>query len=167
NRTAGSDTSITTICTVFYYLLRDPSLMQQLQHEIRSAHRSYDDIAANASISLEHLPLTRAVCPEAMRIYPPIPLGPPRVVPEGGDTVDGYFVPEGTTVSTNPFAASLSPLNFSLPWSFRPERWLGSSTNENNDEAGDGYGDGAGRATDILSASRPFSLGPRGCIGKN
>ena len=28
-----------------------------------------------------------------MRIYAPLPLGLPRVVPRGGDTVDGHFLP--------------------------------------------------------------------------
>lgn len=43
------------------------------------------------------LPYLRAVCLEAMRIYPPLPLGLPRVVPEDGDTVDGYFIPAGVS----------------------------------------------------------------------
>ena len=45
-------------------------------------------------------------------------------------------------------AASLSTANFVDPWEFRPERWLG-----HNKE-------------DILEAAQPFSLGPRGCLGR-
>ena len=32
-------------------------------------------------------------------MYPPLPFALPRVVPEGGDTVDGKFVPAGVSKS--------------------------------------------------------------------
>ena len=32
-----------------------------------------------------------------MRIFPPLPFALPRVVPAGGDTVDGHFLPEGVS----------------------------------------------------------------------
>lgn len=47
----------------------------------------------------------------------------------------------------------MSTKNFSEPFEFRPERWLGSSTKETKE------------GSDILAASQPFSLGARGCIG--
>lgn len=53
-----------------------------------------------------------------------------------------------TIVSTNPVAASLSPQNFDSPLEFRPERWLEGDTKDN------------------LEAAQPFSLGPRGCLGR-
>ena len=40
--------------------------------------------------SLKYL---HAAALEEMRIYAPLPLGLPRVVPKGGDTVDGHFLP--------------------------------------------------------------------------
>lgn len=45
-------------------------------------------------------------------------------------------------------ASNLSPNNFSDPWAFKPERWLDPD------------------CTDDLEACRPFSLGPRNCIGQ-
>ena len=53
-----------------------------------------------------------------------------------------------TIVSTNPVAASLSPYSFKSPLEFRPERWLEGDTRDN------------------LEAAQPFSLGPRGCLGR-
>lgn len=47
----------------------------------------------------------------------------------------------------NPVAASLDPANFAEPESFKPERWLNQSD-------------------DVLDAAQPFSLGPRGCLGR-
>lgn len=91
-RTAGSDSTNTAMGTVFYYLLKQPNVMQQLQAEIRSTFGSYDEITARSTNNLEFL---IAVIREAMRIYPPVPLALPRIVPEGGDTIDGRFVPAG------------------------------------------------------------------------
>jgi cytochrome P450 len=47
------------------------------------------------------------------------------------------------------WAASHNPVNFRDPDSFIPERWIG-----------DKY------SADHKKAMQPFSLGPRGCIGK-
>ena len=79
--------------------------------------------------------------------------------------IDGHFVAGGvrrqipvirlrllitlqTTVSTNPFAASMLSANFQDPWTFDPGRWIGQNTR------------------DQLDASQPFSLGPRACLGR-
>jgi len=70
------------------------------------------------------------------------------VVPEGGDTVDGYPLPAGVIVATNPLAATLNPANFEYPEAFKPERWLGENKR------------------DIRDASQPFSLGACGCIDR-
>lgn len=43
-----------------------------------------------------------AVILEGMRVYAPLPFALPRVVPEGGDTVDGYFLPEKVGTSPPP-----------------------------------------------------------------
>ncbi len=54
-----------------------------------------------------------------------------------------------TAVSVSTWCASHSADNFRNPDEFIPERWIDPE-----------YG------TDKKLASRPFSLGPRGCIGK-
>lgn len=77
-----------------YYLLRYPTIYRKLQHEIRSAFKAYDEITASSTTDLEYL---HAVALEAMRMYAPLPFALPRVVPEGGDTVDGHFLPAGVS----------------------------------------------------------------------
>jgi cytochrome P450 len=109
--------------------------MQKLRTEIDATFSAFSEITAQATAKI---PLIRAVCLEALRIYPSLPLGLPRVVPEGGETVDGHYIPEGTIVSVNPYAASLTPKNFENPWHFKPDRWLKK------------------KGRDILEASQPF-----------
>ncbi|KAI1206780.1 putative cytochrome P450 [Annulohypoxylon truncatum] len=146
---AGSETTSTVLSTATYYLLKDPTVYGKLASEIRRAFESADEINEATTRDLAYL---NAVCKEAMRIYAPLPLALPREVPEGGDTVDGHFLPAGdkTVVATNPVAASLDPTNFADPLLFNPERWL------------DDY-----QGEDDLEASQPFSLGARGCLGKS
>ncbi|MCJ1258246.1 Cytochrome P450 monooxygenase orf11 [Lignoscripta atroalba] len=143
---AGSETTATALACITYYLLRKPEVMRHLQNEVRNAFKSYDEIDAASTASLKYL---HAVALEGMRLYPPLPFALPRVVPHGGDTVDGHFLPGGTIVSTNPLAASVSAENFDDPWEFNPQRWLGQ-----ND-------------TDTLEASQPFSMGVRSCLGRS
>ncbi|KAI1409852.1 putative cytochrome P450 [Hypoxylon sp. FL1857] len=144
---AGSETTSTVVSTATYYLLKTPTVYRKLASEIRSTFKASDEINEATTRDLEYL---NAVCKEAMRIYAPLPLGLPREVPEGGETVDGHFLPAGTVVATNPVAASLDPRNFSDPLLFKPERWL------------DDY-----QGEDDFEASQPFSLGARGCLGKS
>ncbi|OLN97156.1 Isotrichodermin C-15 hydroxylase 7 [Colletotrichum chlorophyti] len=142
---AGSETTATTLAVLFYYMCTTPSAKQELEREVLSAFSAYGDINATSAASLKYL---HAVCQEALRMFPPLPLGLPREVPKGGETVDGFYVPEGTIVSTNPYAASMSSSNFESPEQFRPSRWL------------------SGELKDNLDASRPFSFGPRACLGR-
>jgi cytochrome P450 len=143
--TAGSETTATALSCISYYLSRNPHILRKLQDEIRTTFSSYSEIDNATTTNLKYL---NAVCREGMRVYPPLPFPLPRVVPAGGDTVDGHYIPGGTIVSTNPFAASMSTANFKDPWVFKPERWLGKNTE------------------DQLDASQPFSYGARSCLGR-
>jgi len=79
-----------------------------------------------------------------------VPAGLLRTVPKGGAFIDGLWVTEGTSVAVNSWAASHNPKNFRDPDRFIPERWIDPAY-----------------ASDNKKAMQPFSLGPRGCIGKH
>ncbi|KAM5465924.1 hypothetical protein MauCBS54593_006172 [Microsporum audouinii] len=142
---AGSETTATALSCIMYYLMRNRTVLAKLQDECWTTFAFYEEITASSTLRLKYL---HAVILEGLRIYPPLPLALPRIVPRGGDTVDGHFLPEGTIVSTSPVASSLDPTNFEQPFTFKPERWLGKNER------------------DVLEASQPFSLGPRGCLGR-
>jgi cytochrome P450 len=92
---AGSETTSTVLSTATYYMLKDQKVYETLAQEIRSA---FDSPAKMNDSSCQDLAYLNAVCKEAMRIYAPVPLGTPREVPEGGDSVDGHFVPAGVCI---------------------------------------------------------------------
>ncbi|KAL8747225.1 MAG: hypothetical protein Q9184_007630 [Pyrenodesmia sp. 2 TL-2023] len=88
---AGSETVATTLSAAINYVCRDASVFSKLKAEIHTSFDAFEEITSTSTASLRYL---QAVCLETLRIFPPVPLGLPRVVPKGGDTVDGQFVPE-------------------------------------------------------------------------
>jgi len=74
--------------------MKNPATLQKLRAEIRGRFRSLDDINPGNTADLVYL---NAVLNEAMRIMAPVPWPPGRLVPEGGDTVDGHFLPGGVS----------------------------------------------------------------------
>ncbi|EYE96635.1 cytochrome P450 [Aspergillus ruber CBS 135680] len=117
---AGSETTATTLACVTYYLLRNPDILDRLKKEIRTVLIRYEDIDAVNTNSLSYL---RAVTQEPC-VFPPLPFASPRVVPVGGSTVDGHYLPGGSIVSTSPLAASMSPTNLRIHGiSIRNDGW--------------------------------------------
>ncbi|KAG9529486.1 benzoate 4-monooxygenase cytochrome P450, partial [Aureobasidium melanogenum] len=145
---AGSETTATLLSGCTYLLLKNPQALSKLTQEVRSAFQSEQEITIASVSRLEYL---LAVLEESFRLYPPAPTGLPRLVPDGGEVIDGAFVPAQTAVRISQFAASRSSQNFLDPLTFRPERWIEGSKNAN----------------DQLAVVQPFSMGPRNCLGKN
>ncbi|KAK1985953.1 cytochrome P450 [Colletotrichum cereale] len=147
---AGSETSATTLSVVIFHLLTNPHAYNRLAAEIRSLPRD-EDVTFAELASMEYL---TACIDEGMRMRPVVAAVIPRVGPPGGAMVDGYFIPEGTTVGVPQWATHHTDTNFSEHDSYLPERWLKSS-------AGDPR-----FAGDQKGAFQPFSKGPRNCLGK-
>jgi cytochrome P450 len=95
---AGSETTATLLSGVTYYLLCNPSALKKLTEEVRTTFQSEEDININ---SVNRLNYMLACLDEALRIYPPVPIGLPRTVPRGGATITGYYIPEGVSLSPN------------------------------------------------------------------
>ncbi|KAI0123374.1 cytochrome p450 monooxygenase [Xylariales sp. AK1849] len=143
---AGSETTATTLCGVTFLLLNSPECLKKLTKEVRTSFNSEEEITM---VSVSKLTYMIACLNEALRRYPPVPTGMPRVVPKGGATIVDGFVPEGMIVSIWQWAAYHSSRNFKDPFEFNPERLLGTNTD------------------DKMEVLQPFSVGPRNCIGRN
>ncbi|MCJ1457139.1 hypothetical protein MMC28_007506 [Mycoblastus sanguinarius] len=140
---AGGETVSTFLAATTYFLCQKPAALQSFRTEIRGHFKSYNDIDA---VSTMQLPFLQAVIQEGLRMYPPGSQGFPRLSP--GALVDGVWIPAGAEVYSSAWTITHSPSNFHHPDAFLPSRWLDPTS------------------TDIKEASQPFSLGPRGCIGR-
>lgn len=94
---AGSGTTANTMTFLSWAVVSRPQLRVSLEEEVAKLSDNFTDA------DLEKLPLLNAVINETLRLYCAVPGSLPRVVPEGGATLDGYFVPPGTTVSTQAY----------------------------------------------------------------
>ncbi|KAL8818092.1 MAG: hypothetical protein Q9223_003205 [Gallowayella weberi] len=146
---AGSETTATALSGILGNLLQSPEALQSLTREIR---QSFSHESETCAAKVDGLPYLNAVIEEGLRVCPPVALGMPRLVPEGGSTVSGYTLPAGTFVSASGYASNLSTLNFpNAPTTFDPSRWLPQPNKPKGQPA----------------AFNPFSLGPRNCLGRN
>jgi cytochrome P450 len=109
---AGSDTTATTLTYLIWAVLSRPSLLSTIVAEVKSLPPQSGDK------ELEDLPALNAAMEETLRLYGAAPGALPRVVPEGGVTfADGkYFLPAGTTVSTQAYTMHRDPRTFSRPF---------------------------------------------------
>lgn len=144
---AGTETTATALSGTTYHLLRNPDTLQKLTDEVRSAFADFDDITLEGLARQKYL---GAVLQEGLRMYPPVPIGLPRVTPPEGSTICENFVPPGTRLSANHLATYRMEENFKHAHEFHPERWLGEEEFKD----------------DKLDALEIFSVGPRNCLGK-
>lgn len=86
---AGSETTATILSGVTYLLLKNPNKLARLVTEIRQVE-SEKELTIQKLSKMTYL---TAVLNEALRWYPPVPVGVWREVPEGGATVAGHWVP--------------------------------------------------------------------------
>ena len=124
-------------------------MLEKLKAEIRSRFSHPDEITVAAVNECKYL---LGCIEECLRMYPPSPQPHHRIIPPNGAVVNGEMLPGGTSVSIPIYAISNSPLNWTEPESFVPERWTGED---------------ARFANDRREVSKPFSYGPRNCIGLN
>ncbi|KAF3360750.1 hypothetical protein VdG1_01063 [Verticillium dahliae VDG1] len=156
---AGSDTTSTAMAATLFYITRSPAALQKATEEIRSKFGDVEEI--HQGQTLNSCSYLRACVDEAMRLSPSVGGLLPREVLPGGLTIDGGFIPAGTVVGTPHYTIHHNENYYSSPFAYEPERWIVGATRAST-----------GRATtevDLTAAQSafcPFSVGPRGCIGK-
>lgn len=159
---AGSDTTSTSLAATVFYLVRNPLAMRKLREEVRTSFDDVEDIVSGPK--LNDLTYLKACIDEAMRLAPAVPGAIPREAMEGGVEVDGVFLPEGTNCGTPTFAIHRHPDYYHEPLAYIPERWIEGATCQTP------QGSWISTHAQVELARRafcPFSIGPRGCIGKS
>jgi cytochrome P450 len=142
---AGHETTAKAMSWTFALLDRHPAESERLLMELEG----HLDGRPLDSQDVPRLVYTQAVIHESLRLYPPIWLLSRVAVAD--DQIEGYSIPEGTTVVISPYLMHRHPDLWDRPNEFLPERFLDEDV------------DSVSRAYRYL----PFSTGPRHCIGKD
>lgn len=138
---AGHSTTANALSWTWYLLATHPDARARFHEEVDRVLQGRTPSAED----LEHLPYTRAIFEESLRLYPTIPLIPRQVMTP--TTVHGVSLPQGARVLISLYNLHRHPNFWPHPDQFLPERWLGS------DRPCARY------------AYLPFGAGPRACVG--
>jgi cytochrome P450 len=147
------ETTSSTLTWATYLLATHPETQSRLRAEIHKhipdPTRLLDD-SFDIPRLLESLPYLNAVCKEALRLYPTLPISSRCSIRD--TTITGQFIPKGTRILIVPWATNRDPKLWGPDAeAFRPERWL----------------DAMNGGADSNYAFLTFFHGPRGCIGQN
>ncbi|KAG6406501.1 hypothetical protein SASPL_134105 [Salvia splendens] len=126
-------------------LLRNPTVMQNLQNEVREIAKDSSNIT---EYDLERMHYLKAVIKETLRYHPPVPLLVPRVASKDVK-IKGYDVAAGNVVMINAWAIGRDSVSWNEPEEFKPEIFLNSSI------------DFKGLNFELV----PFGMGRRACPG--
>jgi hypothetical protein len=83
---AGTETTATLVSG----LLMNPDKMSTLQDEIRGTFEAREDMTMGRLAQMKYL---NACIEEGLRMYPPVPIGLPRLTPVGGTAICGEWIP--------------------------------------------------------------------------
>ncbi|KAF5383993.1 hypothetical protein D9757_006970 [Collybiopsis confluens] len=151
---AGSDTTSNSTCAILYHLARTPEAQRKLHEELDMAIPDVEALPVTVNdVKADQLPYLDACINEGLRIHSTSALGLPRLVPQGGMTVEGVHFPEGTVLSVPSYTIHRDTEVWGSDIEdFRPERWLDLDQD---------------RKELINKTFNPFSVGPRACVGRN
>ena len=151
---AGHETTASSLTWAVYLLCKHPASQARLRDEILTHLPAIRDPAAPiSSTDIDHLTYLNAVINETSRVFPPVALTLRQT--EKDTTIQGQFIPAGTTVIISPWAINTSDALWGADAKeFNPDRWMG---------AGKANTGGA----DSNYAVTTFLHGPRSCIGKD
>lgn len=119
---AGSDTTATSIRATFLHIISSPHIYSTLRKEIDNAGLLSSPIT---DFEAKRLPYLQAVIEEGLRYWPPIGLLASKVVPKGGATINGFFLPEDSSIGVSTMGIQRSKEIFGADADeFQPARWL-------------------------------------------
>ena len=158
---AAHETTGTSLTYAAYHLSQDPRLQAALRSELLTLHPNVDGFSGDlpSPASIDRLPLLDAIVKETLRLHAAAPGRQPRLTPEGGIQLHGFYIPAGTTVSSNAYCMHRNESVYPHPFEFQPYRWIPSN------EASE-----IEKNSNVEEMKRwfwAFSSGGRMCIGSN
>jgi len=144
---AAAETTGNAMAMCAFHVLYNPDIYANLRKELLEAFPN--PTAPLDFLSLEKLPYLTGVVKEGLRLSYGVIYPLPRVVPPGGASYNGIYIPEGSVVSMSNWLMHRDPSAFPNPDVFDPERWLDPTEARYREK--------------FLTS---FSRGNRMCIGK-
>jgi cytochrome P450 len=135
---AGHETSAAALAWAMHLLAMHPEVQEAAAEEAGA-------LDAEDAMDPEHLPRTRAIVDESLRLFPPGPWFARRLL--AADTLGDVDVPAGTLVIMSPWLTQRDPRWWPEPSAFRPERFAPDAPKP------------------APMTYFPFAAGPRTCIG--
>jgi hypothetical protein len=167
-----------TVTYAMHELSQRQALQSTLRKELTTAALPLTYPLQHQSLStsilrrLDGLPLLDAVVTETLRLHASGPGPQRRLVPKGGTTIDGYFIPAGVTVSSSPYVLHRSEDVYPEAELWKPERWMMPTADSTPHQAATG-GEGGKGLEDGTAAHDPrrwfwaFGSGGRMCVGNH
>ncbi|KAI1334920.1 cytochrome protein [Xylariaceae sp. FL0016] len=124
NIIAGSETTGISLSATFWYLYTHPDKLAKLRHEINGGIAAGRWTECPTFAQTQEMPYLQAVIKEVLRLHPAVGVILPRVVPDTGANLGGYFFPKGTVVGCSGWALHYNKDKVERPDEFLPERWL-------------------------------------------
>ncbi|KAF8483917.1 cytochrome P450 [Russula ochroleuca] len=144
---AGSDTTVSSMYSLFLALVLFPQVQRRAQAELdvvigRDRLPTFDD--------RPRLPYIEALCKELLRWQMVTPMGLPHGS-SSDDVYKGFFIPKGSIMVANAWAILHNPEAYPDPEEFKPERFLEED----------------GSVRDDPTLSLVFGIGKRICPGRH
>lgn len=134
---AAHDTITSSMTTLVYRLGRHTDWQDKLREEIASLGMNDGRLQYDM---LGQMELTDMAFKEALRLNPPVPMMPRRVVKE--TSFDGYRIPKGAVVSVAPLFAHKDKNQWENPYDFDPMRFTPDASKGRHKYAWIPYGGG-------------------------
>ncbi|KAM5520935.1 Cytochrome P450 [Fusarium oxysporum f. sp. vasinfectum] len=150
NIDAAEATIVVTATYLIWKLTEAPEWQDKIRKELSALPKQDDGCPSFADIDTR-VPSLEACLREVYRLHPSSSGKNERLVPSGGRTLAGVFVPEHTVVTSSVLALHYDGEVYSDPDRFLPCRWI----------------DGSEEQRKVLDAQLiPFGYGGRVCLGK-
>ena len=150
NINAAEATVAVTATYLIWQLTQSPHWQRRVHEELLALPVQSDGLISFSDAN-DHAPVLEACLKEVYRLYPASSGRAERIVPKGGCTLSGVYLPADTVVTSSIVAMHRNPLLFPFPEEYRPERWLDGSEDELKQ-----------REAHLI----PFGYGGRICLGK-
>ncbi|KAI9751216.1 MAG: hypothetical protein M1835_001251 [Candelina submexicana] len=150
NINAAEATVAVTATYLIWRLSKHPWWQRRLRDELRALPIQKGGLPSFADIN-NHVPVLEACLREVTRLHPASSGRAERVIPYGGHTLSGVYVPGKTIVTTSVVSLHRDENIFPAPDQFFPKRWL------------------EGSELDLKKRNAhliPFGYGGRICLGK-